>query len=185
MDWQWIDARALRGGLALTTDWQLIGGRLVLDWQHTVFWSEPGLVPYWYWYCAGLTSMRHGLARCRQSKMGSRLASDCSRIGTLALHWQLDTGLAVIANLRKSSPICQSGGNPLIPRHYKQSRLTWIGVIGGEKIGVLYPYDIRFLDWQDWRRALTLIGSALALNWQSIDPWERFKLVMDWRQIGT
>ena len=37
----------------------------------------------------------------------------------------------------------------------------------------------------DWRRALTLIGSALALNWQSIDPWEKFKLVMDWGQIGT
>ena len=150
-----------------------------------MFRSEPGLVPDWYWYCAGLTSMHHGLARFRQSKMGSRLASDSSRIGALALHWRLDTGLAVIANLRKSSPICQSGGNPLIPRHYKQSRLTWIGVIGGEKIGVLYPYDIRFLDWQDWRRALTLIGSALALNWQSIDPWERFKLVMDWPQIGT
>ena len=139
MDWQWIDARALRGGLALTTDWQLIGGRLVLDWQHTVFRSEPGLVPDWYWYCAGLTSMHHGLARFRQSKMGSRLASDSSRIGALALHWRLDTGSAVMANLRQSSPICQSGGNPLIPRHYKQSRLTWIGVIGGGKSGVLYP----------------------------------------------
>ena len=92
--------------------------------------------------------MRHGLARCRQSKMGSRLASDWSRIGALALHWRLDTGLAVIANLCQSSPICQSGGNPLIPRNYKQSRLTWIGVIGGGKSGVLYPCDIRFLDWQ-------------------------------------
>ena len=44
MDWQWSDARALRGGLALTTDWQLIGGRLVLDWQHTVL----GLSLDWY-----------------------------------------------------------------------------------------------------------------------------------------
>ena len=132
MDWQWIDARALRVGLALTTDWQLIGGRLVLDWQHTVFRSEPGLVPDWYWYCAGLTSMHHGLARFRQSKMGSRLASDSSRIGALALHWRLDTGSAVIANLRQSSPICQSGGNPLIPRLYKK-----------------IPIDT---DWGDWRR---------------------------------
>ena len=151
LDWRWIGARALRGGLALTTDWQLIGGRLVLDWQHTVFWSEPGLVPYWYWYCAGLTSMHHGLARFRQSKMGSRLASDSSRIGALALHWRLDTGLAVIANLCQSSPICQSGGNPLIPRNYKQSRLTWIGVIGCGKSGVLY------IDWQ-------CIGIELAVD---------------------
>ena len=65
--------------------------------------------------------MRHGLARCRQSKMGSRLASDWSRIGALALHWRLDTGLAVIANLRQSS-------------------LDWIGVIGGRKSGVLYTH---------------------------------------------
>ena len=129
---QWIDARALRGGLALTTDWQLIGGRLVLDWQHTVFRSEPGLVPDWYWYCAGLTSMHHGLARFRQSKMGSRLASDSSRIGALALHWRLDTGSAVIANLRQSSPICQSGSNPPIPPQYK-----------------ITPID---MDWVDWRR---------------------------------
>ena len=125
-NWQQIGARLAlywhRIGIGLALGWPWIGTRL--EWVGT--WSaidcsliDIGLASDCY--CAGLSSMRHGLARCRQSKMGSRLASDWSRIGALALHWRLDTGLAVIANLRQSS-------------------LDWIGVIGGRKSGVLYTH---------------------------------------------
>ena len=51
MDWQWIDGRALRGGLALTTDWQLIG----MDWR----WIGDGLASNWQQIDAGLAPDRH------------------------------------------------------------------------------------------------------------------------------
>ena len=127
MDWQWIDARALRGGLALTTDWQLIGGRLVLVLRR-IDLDAP--------WIGEISPIQNGLS------IGIGFVLDWHCIGI---------ALAVIANLRQSSPICQSGGNPLIPRNYKQSRLTWIGVIGGGKSGVLY------IDWQ-------CIGIELAVD---------------------
>ena len=149
MDWHWIDDGLAMEWRPSIARWPGIDNGLAAYWWPIGIGLATYSVLVWAWIGTVLVLVlrRIDLDAPWIGEEMSPIQNGLSiGIGFVPDWHCIGIALAVIANLRQSSPICQSGGNPLIPRHYKQSRLTWIGVI--EKSWVLYPYDIRFLDWQ-------------------------------------